>query len=166
MPLFAIIATPVTIHNLYGILDFFLRKKKKGFPARMPISAAISFCLILFSIGICVFIANNALYQRLLYLRTFGIGESDSYPVEAVDYLKEKNIAGNIFNSSEIGGYLIWKWYPQKQVALDGRWEVYEDFLENIQRLRNPFYFSQLAAQFKIRAIISYLFHFNSTIIL
>ncbi|MGA1842910.1 MAG: hypothetical protein ACMUIU_20025 [bacterium] len=156
MPLFAIIATPVTIHHLYGILDFFLKSKQKEYIVHMAIFVTVSFCWIVFSIGICIFIVNNTLYRRLQYLRTFGIGESGSFPVEAVDYLKEEDIAGNIFNSSEIGGYLIWKMYPQKQVALDGRWEVYEDFMENVQRLQNPFYFAQLAAQYKIRAIILY----------
>jgi len=154
MPLFAIIATPVTIRNLHGILDFFLKEKKRGILARIPISMAMSSSMILLSIAICVFIANNSLYRRLLYLRTFGIGESDSYPAEAVDYLKEMDIAGNIFNSAEIGGYLIWKMYPEKQVALDGRWEVYGDFWENIQRLQNPLHFAQLTALHKIRAII------------
>ncbi|MGA1870803.1 MAG: hypothetical protein ACMUJM_19890 [bacterium] len=156
MPLFALIATPGIIHTTHGIFDFFLKGKRKGLLTRMPISTAINICVIILSASICVLIANNTLYQRLLYLRAFGIGESDSYPKEAVDYLKEKNIAGNIFNSSEIGGYLIWKMYPLKHVALDGRWEVYEDFLENIQQLGIPRYFSQLAGRYKIRAIILY----------
>ncbi len=154
MPLFAIIAAPVTIQNVYGILDFFLKDKENRSLARISHSVAISFCLIILSICICVFIANNSLYQRLHYLRTFGIGESDSFPREEAGYLKEEDIAGNIFNSSEIGGYLIWKMYPHKQVALDGRWEVYGDFLNNIQQLSNPLYFRELAARYKIRAII------------
>lgn len=154
MALFAIIATPVTIRNLYGILDFSLKKKGINFLRYLPISSIISFCLIAFSVFVCIFIANNSLYRRLNYLRTFGIGESAYYPAEAVDYLKAKNISGNIFNSSDIGGYLIWKMYPQKQVALDGRWEVYGDFLENIQRFREPSYFAQLVEKYNIQAMI------------
>ncbi len=73
-----------------------------------------------------------------------------------MDYLRDRGIAGNIFNSSGIGGYLIWKIYPDKQVSLDGRWEVYGDFLENIQHLRNPYYFVQLTTKYNIQAIILY----------
>jgi hypothetical protein len=154
MPLFAIIATPVTVRNINGILDFLRKKTKKWSLARLPVSPAIAFCFILFAILVCVFIANNSIYQRLNYLRSFGIGESDYYPSEAVEYLRDRGIDGNIFNSSDIGGYLIWKIYPYKQVSLDGRWEVYGDFLENIQHLRNPFYFTQLTAKYNIHAII------------
>ena len=46
--------------------------------------------------------------------------------------------------------------YPQKQVALDGRWEVYGDFLKNFPRLENPLYFRELAEQYSIEAIILY----------
>ncbi|MGA1839195.1 MAG: hypothetical protein ACMUIU_01100 [bacterium] len=154
MPLFAIIATPVTIKNINDILDF-LRKKTEKWPlARSVFSLSISSCFILFAVFVCVFIANNGIYKRLNYLRTFGIGESDYYPSEAVNYLKDKDIEGNIFNSSDIGGYLIWKIYPRKQVSLDGRWEVYGDFVNNIQYLQSPLYFTQLTAKYNIHAII------------
>ena len=154
MPLFAIIATPVTIRNIHGILDFIRKRWEKGRLIRWPIAAGISIILIILNILICFFIANNTLYQRLHYLRTFGIGESDYYPAEAVEYLKARDMAGNIFNSSDIGGYLIWKTYPQKQVSLDGRWEVYGDFLKNIQQLQNPYFFTQLVSRYNIRVII------------
>ena len=88
--------------------------------------------------------------------RTFGFGVSDSFPHEAVEYLKGRNLAGNIFNSSDIGGYLLWQMYPPKQVALDGRWEVYGDFLDNIPRLNDSKYFAELTAKYRIEAIILY----------
>jgi len=152
VPLFAMIAAPITIWGIYGIADFFSLKKKMT----MPMSVAIGLLLFVLSSSICISIAGNGLYHRLHLLRTFGFGISDDYPMEAVTYLKRKNIEGNIFNSSDIGGYLLWQMYPQKQVALDGRWEVYGDFLKNIPRLENPLYFRELAKQYTIKAIILY----------
>ena len=152
VPLFAMVAAPITIWGIHGILDFFFKNKKSPW----PISWAMGLFLLVLSSGVCIFIANNGLYHRLHLLRTFGLGISDDYPVEAVNYLKRKTIEGNIFNSSDIGGYLIWQMYPQKQIALDGRWEVYGDFLKNIQQLKNPVYFKNLAELYNIKTIILY----------
>ena len=155
IPLLAIVATPMTIRNIYGIFDFVREKRPQvsGQPPIEPIAGAgcIVLCLL-----ICVSIVNNSLYRRLGYLRSFGFGLSATYPTEAVSYLRSKNIAGNIFNSSDIGGYLLWQLYPPRKVALDGRWEVYGDFLNNIQRLADPKYFAELAAKYQIEAIILY----------
>jgi len=154
MPLFAIIATPITILNIYGVLDFIQKRIKKSFLIWIPGSSWTGVIFIIFAVTICFFIANNSLYQRLNYLRTFGIGESNFYPAEAVDYLKNEDIPGNLFNSSDIGGYLIWKLYPEKQVSFDGRWEVYGPYLKMIQQLGNPYYFAHLAEKYDIQAII------------
>ncbi|HUU42067.1 MAG TPA: hypothetical protein VMW42_14115, partial [Desulfatiglandales bacterium] len=162
VPLFAIVATPMTILNIYGILDFL--RERKFFAAKWPVSTpvpvavsmAVGFLLTALCLGTCVSIANNGLYHRLNYLRTFGFGVSDTFPHEAVEYLKSRNLPGNIFNSSDIGGYLLWQMYPPKQVALDGRWEVYGDFLDNIPRLNDPKYFAELTTKYHIEAIILY----------
>ncbi|MEW6378399.1 MAG: hypothetical protein AB1611_02195 [bacterium] len=154
VPLFAIAATPMTIGNISGILDFV--RDRKLVPANWPIAPAAGAGFIILALFICVSTVNNRLYQRLHYLRSFGFGISDTYPVEAVNYLKSRNPAGNIFNSSDIGGYLLWQMYPPRQVALDGRWEVYGDFLDNIQKLADPRFFAELAARYRIETIILY----------
>lgn len=48
-----------------------------------------------------------------------------SYPREAVDYIKDNNIKGNIFNQYAWGGFLIWR-FPDKKVFIDGRMDVYK----------------------------------------
>ena len=154
MSLFTIIATPITIQNINGILDFVQSKAGKGFVKRLPVASLTGIVFVVLAGSISFLITNNSLYRRLNYLRTFGIGESDYYPAEAVDYLKNEEIAGNVFNSSDIGGYLIWKLYPPKQVSFDGRWEVYDRDLKMIQQLRNPYYFGQLVDKYDIQAII------------
>ncbi len=150
IPLFAIIAVPVTIKHMNGILDFFHKKKNWGFP-QLPLVSILLFFLL---VGLSFFIINNGLYDHLHLLRTFGIGLSGDYPLEAVEYLKNKRIEGNIFNSSDIGGFLIWQLYPRKQVALDGRWEVYGSILDDIEKLKSPLYFAQLVKKHNIEAVI------------
>ena len=56
-------------------------------------------------------------------------------PVAAVDFLREENVKGNMFNMDEFGDYLIYAAYPQYRVFIDGRLDVYgtEKFKEYIK---------------------------------
>jgi hypothetical protein len=57
--------------------------------------------------------------------RTEGLGiEMGKYPVETADYLKSISYRGNIINSENIGGYLIWSLWPQCKVFADPRMEL------------------------------------------
>lgn len=49
----------------------------------------------------------------------------NSYPVNAVNYLKENIPNAHVFNSYKWGGYLIWNFYPEQKVYIDGRADVY-----------------------------------------
>ena len=53
--------------------------------------------------------------------------ESENFPQTAVDWLLEHAPTGNLFNSYNWGGYLIWRMYPQERVYIDGRADVYGD---------------------------------------
>jgi len=43
------------------------------------------------------------------------------FPVDVVDYMVEQGISGRIFNSYNVGGYLIYRLSPDSQVYIDGR---------------------------------------------
>lgn len=58
------------------------------------------------------FFETNADIQKV-YERT-------EYPVGAVNFLKEQNYEGNLFNKYEWGGFLDW-YYPEKKPFVDGR---------------------------------------------
>jgi hypothetical protein len=56
--------------------------------------------------------------------------ETKVIPSAAVDYLARSDIAGNIYNAFEYGGYLSWRLYPRK-IFIDQRnlsWDVYEEY--------------------------------------
>jgi hypothetical protein len=43
------------------------------------------------------------------------------YPSGAADFLLAHHISGPIFNTYELGGYLIWRLWPRQKVFIDGR---------------------------------------------
>lgn len=58
--------------------------------------------------------------------------ENGVIPSAATDYLMRSNIAGNIYNPFEYGGYLSWRLYPRK-FFIDPRnlsWDVYMEYSE------------------------------------
>ncbi len=46
-------------------------------------------------------------------------------PVHLADFIAEKEIKGPLFNLYNEGGYLIWRFWPEEKVFIDGRSEVY-----------------------------------------
>ena len=64
---------------------------------------------------------------------SFGFGlEPGRYPVEAVDLASEWTDLGNVFNDVASGGYLLWRWFPERQVFIDGRNEVHPELLAEL----------------------------------
>ncbi|MGQ9555423.1 MAG: hypothetical protein ACUVWR_15080 [Anaerolineae bacterium] len=52
-----------------------------------------------------------------------------TYPAGGAAYLRSSNLEGNLFNEYGWGGYLIYELYPERQVFIDGRADVYGDAL-------------------------------------
>ena len=48
-------------------------------------------------------------------------------PIQATQVLAEKNPPGHVFNAMSFGSYLIWKAYPQYQVFVDSRIELFSE---------------------------------------
>jgi len=46
-------------------------------------------------------------------------------PVDAVQFLQQENLAGNMFNNDEFGDYIIYAAWPQYRVFFDGRSDMY-----------------------------------------
>ena len=53
------------------------------------------------------------------------------YPYQAVQYIKEHQLAGKLFNEYNWGGYLIWQ-LPEKQVFIDGRMATWKTPTQDI----------------------------------
>jgi hypothetical protein len=53
--------------------------------------------------------------------------EKTNYPRAAVSYLAENHLPPKILNDYTFGGYMIWRLYPEYQVYVDGRADLYGD---------------------------------------
>ncbi|GAG53126.1 unnamed protein product, partial [marine sediment metagenome] len=50
-------------------------------------------------------------------------------PEKAADYLLENNLPGEVLNSYDFGSYLIYRFYPERKVYVDGRIAMYGEEL-------------------------------------
>jgi len=56
--------------------------------------------------------------------KTIASCHEESYPVEAVEFIRRNQLAGPILNNFDCGGYLIWE-LPEMPVSVDGRTNLY-----------------------------------------
>jgi hypothetical protein len=129
VPLFAVVALPVVGHLLRALAS------RAG--SRLPVSPraagiATAFGMSLAAAATVFGATSGALYDELRWPRSFGIGGPVGIPSDEMLERLRAN-PGRILNDPNLGGFLIWKLYPQKQVAADGRWEVYGERLSEVR---------------------------------
>jgi len=153
MSLFAVVATPIAIRNLSGLVDRARPGADAKFDARRVIAATTAAAMVLIAAGTWTTASNNELYERLGWQRTFGVGLSERFAGDALEKLA--TLDGRFFNSPDLGGYLIWKLYPKKQIAVDGRWEIYGEILPELKRAYgSPAVFARLVDEYDIVAVV------------
>ncbi|HUT54077.1 MAG TPA: hypothetical protein VM658_11865 [bacterium] len=84
----------------------------------------------------------------------FGI-ETGKYPVETASYLKSIGYRGNIINSENIGGYLIWSLWPECKVFADPRMELggEEAIIFYLETYNDQDKLARVADQFRAEAV-------------
>lgn len=83
-------------------------------------------------IVLIIFILIGGLSPLFPVHRSLGLGIEEENK-RAIDFIKENNIKGPIFNNYDIGGYLIFYLYPEEKVFVDNRPEAYgTEFFQNI----------------------------------
>ena len=61
---------------------------------------------------------------------------TNGYPAGGVRFLKEAGMNGRLVNTFHWGGYLIWSFYPERRVFVDGRPDMYGDaFMDDFGKL-------------------------------
>jgi hypothetical protein len=153
MALFAVVATPITIRNLNDLMNFLRVKRGATFANRRHVAVATALSMVVLVAGVWTVTTNNRLYERLEWRRNLGVGVAEYFPAELVAHLR--TIEGNFFNSPDLGGYLTWKMYPEKKIAMDGRWEIYgESLAQVLSAFRSPAAFSKLAEKYDISTVV------------
>jgi hypothetical protein len=94
----------------------------------------ISVVVLLVLSWIVVHQGNLGSYQVM----NFRFLKERGFPVSAIEYLKTNRPAGNVFNDWVAGGFLIYNFYPNVKVFVDGRLDMYgEDFARLFLKLIN-----------------------------
>jgi hypothetical protein len=97
---------------------------------------------------------SGALYRHLGWRRSFGIGDSRELPDPEI-FSRLRGVEGRILNDPNLGGFLIWRLYPEKQVAVDGRWEVYGQLLPGVRKtFHDRTAFLRFASRYGVDAVV------------
>jgi hypothetical protein len=156
---FALAAIPITLANFRPFWQEQFLPRLTGAKLRFAYIGAI-ILIAATSIYYCEEALTNRYYaKRELYNMSFGTGDSDtSFSWEIIPpYLRTTEAGtGKIFNSYELGGFLIYQGYPENEVFLDGRLvhypkEVYDDYLR-VQT--DPEYWDRLVEKYDIHSVI------------
>jgi len=151
--LFAIVATPITVWNVSVIVDSARGSRLRRLVTSRKVASVTAGAMSIFAVVIWTANVNDQLYARLGSSKSFGMGVSETFPSGMIPRLRK--IKGHIFNTPNLGGYLIWQLFPEKQIAVDGRWEVYGETLpEILYAYQHPVLFSRLVKRYDIQAIL------------
>jgi tetratricopeptide (TPR) repeat protein len=66
-------------------------------------------------------LVTNRYSMRSTQLSLFGTGLSWWFPERAVDFLQREKLPGNVFNGYSLGGYLMWRVFPDYRDYIDSR---------------------------------------------
>jgi hypothetical protein len=114
VPLFAIVAIPILSEQLASLVKIRPQVNKTFF---LKWIAPVLLFLVVAVIGL----------RFAQVVQGQPKSEAETFPKSAVEWIETNHPSGNLFNSYGWGGYLIWHLYPQMQVYIDGRADVYGD---------------------------------------
>jgi hypothetical protein len=124
LSVFAVAVVPIATYHLDSVLTsngWVIQHREFEIPRRARLNLLL--------VGLVVF---GALANILVVAdsETVYEGQSMTLPIDAVAYLNGSDISGNMFNSYNWGGYLMFN-APQYKVFIDGRTDLYIEFLND-----------------------------------
>ena len=120
--MFGLFALPIIAYNIKNILS-----KKNKFKS---LNAKMFFIFISLALFLITFVNYSQKLPLNKWVFGFGLTQGND---QSVQFFEDNNIKGPIFNNYDIGGYLIYHFYPQEKVFTDNRPEAYSvSFFEDI----------------------------------
>lgn len=132
-PIFAIIVGPIMAIRLEGLMkDSKPLSKIYAFSHKIQeTSKSLNTHIIpLVAVAIAIAVIINGGKAFGVPLLEYGF-DKGRFPIEAVQFAERNGIKGRIFNTYHFGGYLIYKGFPKEGVFVDGRGDMYNEFLKN-----------------------------------
>lgn len=124
IPLFAIVVIPVLAEQFCQLINFKPDVQKLSRHFRYVTFIAIIALATILVLGF-IRVSNNQ--QR---------SETETFPKDAVEWIMDNEPKGNLFNSYNWGGYIIWKLYPDYPVYIDGRADLYgKEFISKYTKI-------------------------------
>lgn len=127
---------------------------KHWLPAREAITSLVAAGCVLLAIGWGF--SQGSMFQLK--------GAQWKFPVAAADLLAN-DVPGNLFNSYEYGGYLIWRLGPDRKTFIDGRAlndAVYEDYRSILYSQRNA---RELLRRHDIQVVVTNAFEYSTGVL-
>ena len=116
--LFVIVACLVFCVGLRAFVAFFMSRKEEA--SDKSAKATLVMLLAAF-VGSLPFVAQALSRLESQRFETIML-DVRRYPVQAVQYLKERSLGPNLGIQFDWGGYAIWHLYPNYKVSIDGRY--------------------------------------------
>ena len=119
-----------TIFGFFALLIISFNFNKVLKIKMKSLNAKLAFAFV----SLAILLISFTIYSQKLPLNKyiFGLGIISGNN-QSIEFFKDKNIQGPIFNNYDIGGYLIFHLYPQEKVFTDNRPEAYSiSFFEDI----------------------------------
>ncbi len=166
VPIFVIAAVPICIR--YGAaLASALRSRLdrrwpgvaavRGARARRAAAVALPALLVALCGDLIYEVVSDRFFLRQPTERWWGVGTIPHYfPDQAARFVAKSGIAGNVFHSMAIGGYLIHAWGGRRPVFIDGRNDPYlHGVLERyLAAINDPVAFEDAVRQYQITAVL------------
>jgi hypothetical protein len=128
--LFALVTPPVIVRYGTPVIDDWKKRVLKREPEgerptqeNRPFFVIVNWVLLLLVILVALIRISGP-----VSVQANEVEQAKSLPVAAVNYLRENEPPGPLFNNYNWGGYIIWE-TPQYPVFVDGRTDLYGDEL-------------------------------------
>ena len=118
----ALVLTPVIAYHVSAVGE------ERGWGIRPLREASVPIAIANIVIIACIVLIAAERLSSSVRDSTFENAARQTLPVDAVDYLRAHPVRGNLFNSYDWGGYIVFS-LPEVRVFVDGRSDLYGDFL-------------------------------------
>jgi hypothetical protein len=121
---FGLVMAPVVVDHLSAVVNQLRKSEQKPAVGEGSRTLNILFTILLVGMGIL----SLPWFKSYLPLPAAKAGLiSAETPVLATEFLLEEKPPGRIFNAMSFGSYLIWAAYPEYQVFVDSRIELFSE---------------------------------------
>ena len=133
IPLYAVIVVPILVtagadylqgNKLTGASEKFIALQSRLMDIEKSLKSGLWSGVVVVTVGLLLMRGSTLDFQN-----EGNKFLDDVFPVQAVDWIEEKQLAGEGFNYFPWGGYLLYRIWPEKLVFIDGQTDFYGEEL-------------------------------------